>query len=361
MPTRRQVLSHIAVGFGALPLAQCTEAGMAAYDATLAVQRAPLPTSPQLADLVRYATLAPNSHNAQPWRFAVSDRQVRISPDLGRRIPVVDPDDHHLFVSLGCAAENMLIAGEATGLPAAIAMNGNRIEIEFGRSAPNPSPLFEAIPKRQSTRSEYDGRAVSPGVLQQLEAAAAMDGVSLILITDAPRNEAVLDFVVQGNSAQMDDPAFVRELKEWIRFNPADAIAKGDGLFSASSGNPTLPHWLGSTMFDIVFRRDGENRKYASQIRSSAGIAVFVAERNDPAGWVNVGRSFQRFALQATLLGIRHAHINQPVEVGRLRPEFARWLGIGEKRPDLVIRFGYAPPLPMSLRRPVSAVIDAAA
>jgi hypothetical protein len=27
-----------------------------------------------------------------------------ILPDLSRRCPAVDPDDHHLFVSLGCAA-----------------------------------------------------------------------------------------------------------------------------------------------------------------------------------------------------------------------------------------------------------------
>ncbi len=33
------------------------------------------------------------------------------------------------------------------------------------------------------------------------------------------------------------------------------------------------------------------------------------------------------------------------------------WLGFGGMRPDLVIRFGYAPLLPMSMRRPVKDVI----
>lgn len=59
-------------------------------------------------ELVRYATLAPSSHNTQCWKFALDDKGVTILPDVSRRCPAVDPDDHHLFVSLGCAAENLI-------------------------------------------------------------------------------------------------------------------------------------------------------------------------------------------------------------------------------------------------------------
>jgi hypothetical protein len=37
-------------------------------------------------------------------------------PDLSRRCPAVDPDDHHLYASLGCAAENLLLAAQTVGL-----------------------------------------------------------------------------------------------------------------------------------------------------------------------------------------------------------------------------------------------------
>lgn len=73
--------------------------------------------------------------------------------------------------------------------------------------------------------------------------------------------------------------------------------------------------------------------------------------------WVDVGRSFNRFALQATTMGIRHAHLNMPVEVPELRPAFADWLGMPGRRPNLVIRFGKAPAMPMSLRRPVDETL----
>ncbi|MBX3683990.1 MAG: Tat pathway signal protein, partial [Thauera sp.] len=68
-------------------------------------------------------------------------------------------------------------------------------------------------------------------------------------------------------------------------------------------------------------------------------------------------RCFQRFALQATAIGVRTAHLNQPVELATLRPAFAADLGITNGRPDLVIRFGRGPAMPRSLRRPLDAVL----
>jgi len=92
-------------------------------------------------------------------------------------------------------------------------------------------------------------------------------------------------------------------------------------------------------------------------MRSSAGVAVFIGDRADRDHWVRVGRSFQRFALQATALGLSYALINQPVEVPSVRADFARWLGLGDTRPDLVVRFGAARSMPMSMRRPIRSVI----
>jgi hypothetical protein len=45
------------------------------------------------------------------------------------------------------------------------------------------------------------------------------------------------------------------------------------------------------------------------------------------------------------------------VEVATLRPEFARAIGIGGRRPDLIVRIGHGPQMPRSLRRPVEEVI----
>lgn len=248
---------------------------MTRYDDAVSSMRVELPAEPGLRDYVRFGTLASNSHNTQPWKFRLAPDTIDIFPDFSRRTPIVDPDDHHLFVSLGCAAENVVIAANATGRPAelSVATDGRdetaiSIVLAEDRGAVHTTDadLCSAIPRRQSTKSEYDGQALSEFEIRRLEEAATIPGVDVHVVTERPRLEQALELI-------------------------------------------------------------------------------------------QMGRSFERFALRATVLGIRHAHLNMPIEVPEIRPALADWLGIPGRRPDLVIRFGRARPMPMSIRRPLEAVI----
>ncbi len=121
-------------------------------------------------DLVRQAILAPSSHNTQCWRFRILEKSIAIAPDLTRRCPAVDPDDHHLFVSLGCATENMVHAALAAGLHADPRFDPGGegvIAVNLEATRKRISPLFQAISSRQCTRGDYDSQAISPSELRQ--------------------------------------------------------------------------------------------------------------------------------------------------------------------------------------------------
>jgi hypothetical protein len=311
-------------------------------------------------ELVRYATLAPSSHNTQCWKFQISEKAISIFPDYTRRCPEVDPDNHHLFVSLGCATENLIQASLANGLKgnAIFDANGDSvIQVNLEPTKALESALFQAIPQRQSTRGDYDGKSISTHELKLLEQAGTGDNVQVIVLTERKAMENILEYVIQGNTSQMNNPPFVKELKEWIRFNATEAVRTGDGLYTLTTGNPSMPTWLGSSFFDLFVSTKSENDKYAKQVRSSAGIAIFVSNISNKENWIEVGRCYERFALQATALGIKNAFLNQPVEVSAVRTQFADYLGIGAGRPNLVVRFGRGNKLPQSLRRPVNSVI----
>jgi hypothetical protein len=367
MVMRRQLLLG-AVACGAAPaLTGCSSAADEGAAARLLRQpfAAPAAAGASMSDelkreLVRYATLAPSSHNTQCWKFRIQERSISIEPDLARRCPVVDPDDHHLYVSLGCATENLAQAALANGLQANArfdASGAGSIAVDLQATQARQSLLYQAIPVRQCTRGDYDGSPLSVEELSLLEHAGSGDGVRVILLTEPRGMERVLEYVVAGNTAQLGDPAFVAELKAWIRFSADEAIRTGDGLWSGASGNPSLPRWLGSRLMGWVLTPKSENDRYARQLRNSAGIAVFVSAASDQAHWVEAGRCYERFALQATALGVRNAFLNQAVEVAAVRPQFAAMLGLGSERPDLVVRFGRGPTLPLSMRRPVRAAL----
>jgi len=199
---------------------------------------------------------------------------------------------------------------------------------------------------------------VASETLRALEGATGPE-VSVRLITDRPRLDALTGLILDGDRAQISDPAFRRELMAWIRFDATEALARRDGLFTRTTGNPGLPRWIGAPMFDRLFTVKGSADTIAGQMARTAGAAVFCGPSNDPAGWVAVGRAFTRFALTATARGLKLAFLNQAVEDVAARQSLATWLGAPDRRPDLVVRFGEGEAMPRSLRRSTSAVLVA--
>lgn len=139
--TRRQFASSATLAprsFADAGLSACSaESEDVGYEAAVAQtwrnseapgQDGPSAISPPARDpgreLVRLPVLAPSSHNTQCWKFKLENRAVLILPDLQRRCPAVEPDDHHLCMSLGCACEKLVQA--ATG----------RRESALGRGGP---------------------------------------------------------------------------------------------------------------------------------------------------------------------------------------------------------------------------------
>jgi hypothetical protein len=310
-------------------------------------------------NLVRYATMAASSHNTQPWKFKLVPGRILILPDLTRRCSAVDPDDHHLFASLGCALANLAEACSAAGLRSHSKYDeaSSSLVVDLDASSISRSELFDAIPKRQCSRTTYDGSEISARDLKLLEDAGTGNGVSVMLFTGKSNLSKIAEYVVEGNIAQMNDPEWIDELKFWIRFNGKHAVKSGDGLYGRSMGSPDAPKWIGNLILRFALTAENQNKKDLTNILSSSGVAVFVSDHENQAYWIEAGRCYERFALQAEALNLRTAFINPPVEVRELRSQFASWLGIGERRPDLVVRFGRGPRMPPSLRRPVEEVI----
>jgi hypothetical protein len=151
MMTRRSMLAvgtgAAALGLGAYGAVSTSGDG---YDDAVKSTWRPLTANGgnDLNYLVHYATLAANSHNAQPWLFARSQTGVTVEPDTKRRLPAADPDDHHLYASLGCAAENLMLAASAAGLGAASSFSSTqdgRVEIDLAGTSSDRDPLYWSV------------------------------------------------------------------------------------------------------------------------------------------------------------------------------------------------------------------------
>ncbi|MBA4385509.1 MAG: hypothetical protein C0410_12295, partial [Anaerolinea sp.] len=234
--------------------------------------------------------------------------------------------------------------------------NQNFIKVDLHSTTPINNALFDAIPVRQSTRSEYRAEVVAQGVLKKVYAATSEPGIVLQFIDGKTETERVLEYVNEGNLKQYADKDFLDELIHWLRFNEKEAVSSMDGLYTKCTGNPTVPRWLGE-MFVSGTKPQSQADADAKKLRSSAGAVVFATENDTPASWVRCGQVFERLSLQLTNLGLKSALLNQPIEILELRGQFQSAMGLGENKPQLILRYGIADVLPYSLRRPLGEIL----
>ena len=183
----------------------------------------------QMIESVRHATLAPSGHNTQPWRFSLKEDSIRIFPDFARRLPVVDPDNRELYISLGCALENLVISAKYAGYDSEIEYfpageHSECLLVTLKRiNAAEDNILFQAIPKRHTNRREYNKQQIPRADLNKLESVPKENGVTSLMLTEPRAIEQIIELVKEGNRIQMNNDAFMAELISWIRFSDSEA------------------------------------------------------------------------------------------------------------------------------------------
>lgn len=316
------------------------------------------PISDIKMDLIRYATLAANGHNTQPWKFIVDGNHIYIYADETRRLPVVDPNDRELWISLGCALENLLIAAREAGFSAAVTYpdTDDHIAIELTEALPVHSELFDAIPLRQNTRCLYGGKALSGEDFSRLQTLSLEPGINCVFLQGSTGLTMAADYIRQGTLIQYADKEFIRELIQWLRFNKKEALTSMDGLYSRCSGNPEVPRFIGR-LFVEGMKPEQQAEMDAKKVLSSAGVAVIASAADSRSDWVRTGQVYERLALLLTSMDIKSALLNQPVEVDETRSDFGGAAGLTTGKAQLVMRYGYAAAAPVSMRRPVNQIL----
>ena len=311
--------------------------------------------------LVSKAVKAPSGHNTQPWRFRQKKSTVEIHPDFNRRLPVVDPHDRELFVSLGCAAENLCLAAQTKGYKSAVSVGDKGvITVSLVEEAGvKPSPLFNQIDVRQTNRSVYNGEEIALDALKRLQAIRSEDGVSVHYYARQTKQfNDIEQYVLQGNTYQMQNEAFKAELKSWMRFNKKHQDQTLDGLSYAVFGAPNVPRWMAEPIMSMAINAKTQNKADREKIASASHLVLFTTRENSRREWVSLGRTLQRFLLTTTELGIVHAYLNQPNEEVEIALEMTRTLGLAGEYPTILLRIGYGRQQAYSKRRAVKDVIE---
>jgi hypothetical protein len=333
-PTRRQLLKAaglggIAVGVGGLGTLswRATSQGVfetgqgPAYSAWGDWDRG---SGPLL--LVRAAILSANAHNTQPWRWRISSSAVDLFVDPERNTGAMDRYRREQYVGLGCALENLLIAGQAKGYVPRMSLlpasgDPNLIaHIDLGRGDPAALRLYQAIPHRHTHRARFDtSRSVSAETLATLDHDVAdIPDARVVWITSAAGKSQMGTLIVDATQAFIADRQQSIDSFKWWRDNWSDIQRLKDGMTLDTAGLSPLMAAIGKII--PPYTREQNDQGFLQQVRdnsvkTAAAFGVVVVRDASQAGQrINGGRLYQRLHLSAVDRDLAMQPLNTPTE-----------------------------------------------
>jgi len=306
----------------------------------------------KLTFLLNYAILAPSSHNSQPWRFNVTNDSILVFADKSRRLQVADADQRELYISLGCALENLIIAADHFGYNSSVAYFPEEVDLVAKvvlQTAVNSSRdprLFSAILSRQTNRNPYEPRAISDADLETIKSLSSDADVSIFITSDSVVKKSFQDLVVQANGIQYSDADFKSELGHWL----------GQGVMGPTGMQAKM------AQLAVVFLDMGpeQSKKDAELFNSTPYLGFISTAKNDRISSLKAGRLMERFWLAATALGVSLHPMSQALEAAQTKAELAELLPAqsGMAQVQQAFRLGYAKPVnEHSTRRPLEEVL----
>lgn len=319
----------------------------------------------QLAFLVRYAILAPSSHNTQPWKFKVMADGIAVYADYARRLPVVDPGNRELLMSVGAAIMNLRVAAARFGFSCSVEYNQSAdsesplafLRLERSGSHPDAdlklAQLFPSITRRRTNRHPFLMARLPEQVVTAVTSYAHSRAVAVHFSRDGALNQRVADLIAEADRIQQSDPSFRKEVAAWIRPNFSK---QADGMTGASFGVNDIASVVGpwaTKTFDLGRIRAARDKNLCLE---APGLIVLSGE-DTVLQWLEVGETLEHILLTLTKNSVQCSFFNMLIQVPGLRAQLRSLLSLSAW-PQLLLRVGYclAEP-PPSARRSVEEVI----
>ena len=276
--------------------------------------------------LVRAAILGASPHNTQPWLFRVREASIDVWADTRRHIGTIDPYLREMFVGVGCALENLLIAAARDGYVAVLTLMPNAADpahaahVALTPAAPAESALYAAIPRRHTNRGPYDtARAVPSEALSAMaQLGPDLPDVKVFWFDRGPDRKRIGDAIVSATEAIIADRQQSHDSARWFRASWQDLERHRDGITLDAQGLPPVVNALAKMLPAVSPERADAAWLEATRDRHVATAAAFgilaVPDTRDAQMRLRGGRMWQRMHLWATTRGLAMQPLNQLAE-----------------------------------------------
>jgi nitroreductase len=297
--------------------------------------------------LIRFAVLASSSHNSQPWKFRINHQSILVLADSTRRLRESDKNDRQLFLSIGCAIKNILIAADYYGLGKTVTyfpdkndrQYAARIDIDFSISIAKPAEnhLVFAITKRVSNRNKYSEKLPSDDFLKKIRELESQS-LKISVITSQKIQHQLADIILDAGTTAMENRGFRYELSRYVKSN---ITASKIGMPAFGMGILTFPSLFAPAMIRFL-NMNKLNRRNDERILKNftPAFCIISTETDTEEDWLKVGEVYEEIALNACWHDMKTDVWAAPIQIDNFYKEIQRVMKM-DFRPQFLFRIGY--------------------
>jgi hypothetical protein len=267
---------------------------------------------------------------------------------------VSDPDQRELYLSLGCALENLLVAAEHFGFAHGVSYFPRRWQPDLvatvlfhsgGTISPaRAGATLDALRLRHNDPSVFSPAPIPESVQRTLKVCCDESDLALDL-TDDPRLRNWFEaLTVASDTIDFANPAFRMELAYWIRQAASGVPGQSHGAALPEAGSSSL---------------GGTIAQNYSKVESAAMLGLIRSAGDSHLTHLRAGQLFERVWVTATAAGLSMNPMSQTMRRPELRSTVATLLPMPGWVPQHVFRIGYSTshPRQYTARRSVDDVL----
>ncbi|OGN01044.1 MAG: hypothetical protein A3B91_02940 [Candidatus Yanofskybacteria bacterium RIFCSPHIGHO2_02_FULL_41_29] len=311
------------------------------------IKKEDFPVSGLLSDKIKfvlgYAILAPSTHNSQPWLFKIDSNSCKIYYDPKLKLPQADPKGRDLYISLGCMAENIMIASNYFGIfkELKLIFEGTlAVEIVFRENGERNSDLeylLDTIPRRVNVRGVFEDKTLPDDIGIELLSLNKDQRIRIRFVDDKEKISKIASLTAEGLRMAHGRPIFRQEMSKWMT---SSLSSRKDGLPGYSLRMPFLLSFIIPVLvkfFDLSLLLAKLNRISVS----SAPLICFIeSEKSSPEIWFETGRLAERLMLHLQSKEIMTSIFVASIEIGDLYKKVQEVIG-NDLIPQFLFCVGY--------------------
>lgn len=272
--------------------------------------------------LLNYAVIAPSTHNSQPWLFKISPSFCEIYKNNNLALPYADPLNRDLYISIGCALENLILASKYFNVyekTEYIFENNLIARVYFKDLDKKPIPNEElkewllGIKKRLNARGMFKPDNVPSELLNKIKTLNQDESLEINLLTEKTKIEKMAELIAKGLEIAYRNKNFRQEMSRWINNSLS---RKKEGIPGYALKMPLLLSFVFPFMIKYLDLGKKLGKLNYLSVKSAPVSCLISSKENSPLIWCKVGQLAERIMVFLAANNLESSIFVSAIEMG---------------------------------------------